>query len=254
MRPGAVLGGARAALVFLTRIPAGPKEITDTDQRWAPAWFPAIGSLVGVAAALAFVLLSPLSHGVAALGALLTSVVLTGGLHEDGLADTADALGGGRDRVQVLAILKDSRIGVFGATALFFSLSLRAATAAALGDLAPLALVMAHTCARLTPTVLMRALPYVTERGLAKSAAFGRPGRAQLVGASAWATVTLASAGWAGSFRWSAALAVALVAMGVGTLCAMRFRARVGGVTGDFLGAAEQLTEVGVMLALLSTI
>ena len=159
------LRGARAAVVFLTRLPVGGFPYTEAEWRWSSAWLPAVGALVGAASAGVWLLLEPAGAAVAAAFAVTASVLLTGGFHEDGLADTADALGGGADPETVLRILKDPRVGSFGALALVVSVLLRVALLASLARAAPVALVVAHTLARVGPVWLMVTLAYVTGEG-----------------------------------------------------------------------------------------
>ena len=138
------LRGVRAAATFLTRVPVGGFPYRDDDWRWASAHFPLIGAAVGAIGALVCWLALPVSPQVAGGLAVAATVLVTGGFHEDGLADSADALGGGFDRVRVLQILKDSRIGAFGGLAIALSILLRVALLAALAARAPIALVVAH--------------------------------------------------------------------------------------------------------------
>ena len=108
------------------------------------------------------------------------SILLTGAFHEDGLADTADALGGAYDREKVFVILKDFRIGAFGALALVISIAFRLVLLAGLGSAAPAALVLAHCLARVGPVWLMVALPYVSGEG-ARNRQVARAGTSQAV-------------------------------------------------------------------------
>jgi adenosylcobinamide-GDP ribazoletransferase len=243
------LRGARAALVFLTRVPVGGFPYTKDEWRWSSAWFPAVGALVGAASAGVWLLLEPAGVWVAAAFAVTASMLLTGGLHEDGLADTADALGGGADRDAVLHILKDPRVGSFGALALVVSVLLRVALVASLAGTAPIALVLAHTLARVGPVWLMVALLYVTGDG-AKSRDVTRARTPQGAVATALGALALATAV---SFGVTTAAGAARLVVALATLTiflAWRFRARVGGVTGDFLGATEQVGEVAVLTVL----
>ena len=247
------LRGARAAFVFMTRLPVGGFPYSTGEWRWAAAWFPLVGTAVGGAAALAWWLAAPLGPWVAATCALVASVLVTGAFHEDGLADTADALGGALDRSGIRAVLKDPRVGAFGALALAISVAFRLVLLAQLGAGAASALLLAHGLARLGPVWLMAALPYVSEEGTAKSRPVARAGTAQGVWAS---VIALAVAGGvvraASTLDWAGA-AAALAATALATaLCGWRFRARAGGVTGDFLGATEQVNEIVILLALLA--
>ena len=153
-----MLRGFRTAFIFLTRIPVGGKDYQEADWRWSTAWFPAVGACLGGLAALWITCqtLRPLPSAF-----LVTGVsMLTGGFHEDGLADTADAMGGLTLRERLLEILKDSRIGAFGAVALFVALGLKVALLAQLNAAAPIALVITECLSRVVPIWLMVCLPY----------------------------------------------------------------------------------------------
>ncbi len=251
------LRGARAAFVFLTRLPVGGFPYSPAEWRWASGWFPLAGVVLGTLCAAVWALTVPLGPWVAAISALVASVLLTGALHEDGLADTADALGGARDREKIFVILKDPRVGAFGALALVLSVAFRLVLLARLGSVAPwaapAALILAHTLARLGPVWLMAALPYVSGPG-AKSRALAGAGIGQLALATTMGIGAAAAVVWGmGEALGPAALPSALGALALATtLCGWRFRARAGGVTGDFLGAAEQLGEIAVLLALVA--
>lgn len=254
------LRSARAAFVFLTRLPLGGFPYSAGEWRWASAWFPLVGLVIGGACAAAWGLVAPLGPWVAAMSVLVLSVLLTGAFHEDGLADTADALGGATEREEVFVILKDSRIGAFGALALVTSIAFRLVLLAQLGGAAPAsafaaapaALLLAHGLARVGPVWLMVALPYASAKA-AKSGHVARAGAAQaavatvvgVAGAGAMAVVP-GAIGATGVFAAFAAMALATV------LCGLRFRARAGGVTGDFLGATEQVNEIAILGAVLA--
>ncbi len=242
------------ALQFLTRLPVRL-------SRFEPAWlndcvrhFPLVGLLVGAAGAAVLVGAAQLWPAwIAAVLALAATVALTGGFHEDGLADTFDALGGVVPRDKALAIMKDSRIGSYGALALGLSLLLRAALLAVLAT-RPLAgacaaLLASHAFARMAAVGVMLGLPYGGDIDHAK--------------AKPLALAVAPRNGWI-ALGWCAALAVALFAQGVdprrllgaalaalGVAWAMRawLRRRLGGYTGDGLGATEQLAEIAVLLA-----
>jgi adenosylcobinamide-GDP ribazoletransferase len=146
-----------------------------------------VGAIVGAAGAGVFVLLRPTDIWVAAIGAMTLTIVLTGAFHEDGLADSADALGGSFDREKLFAILKDSRVGTYGALALVLSVSLRAASLVALDSAAPLALIFVHAAARTTPVWMMAGVPYVTSRDTSKSRPVVRTGWIHAAFATAFA-------------------------------------------------------------------
>jgi len=242
------LRGLRAATTFLTRLPVGGHPYTDEEMRRAPGYFPLVGGLVGLLAALVWELTDETGALTASFLVLAASALLTGAFHEDGLADTADALGGAHDRPRLFAILKDSRVGTYGALALVLSVGVKAAALSRLGAQAPLALVLTHVLARTPPVWLMRALPYVTEDE-AKTRDLQQPTLGQVLFATATALLALGVAvGALGLSPWK--VVPLLTAMALTTLvCGQRFHARAGGITGDFLGAAEQVGECAILVA-----
>ena len=243
------LRGARAAFVFMTRVPVGGFPYSATEWRWASAWFPLVGLAVGGVCAAVWGLAAPLGPWVAAMSVLVASILLTGAFHEDGLADTADALGGAYDRAKIFVILKDSRVGAFGALALVISVAFRLVLLAQLGGIAPAALLLAHCLARVGPVWLMVAMPYVSDAA-AKSRQVTRAGAAQGVLAT---VIGVASAGSIVVAGGAIGATAALAAMALATaLCGWRFRERAGGVTGDFLGAAEQVNEIVILITVLA--
>ena len=247
-----VLRGVRAAATFLTRVPVGGWPYAADDWRWASGHFPLIGAAIGLVLGVVFTLALPLSPLVAAALALAVGLLITGGFHEDGLADSADALGGGYEPARVLEILKDSRIGAFGGLAITASLLLRAALLAALATQAPVALVLAHAVSRATPVWLMAVMPYATDDSHARSRHITRAATPQALLATAWAAAFLAAAVAFSPVTPSAVLAAVATAAALTAFAGWRFHRRVGGVTGDFLGATQQLCEAGVLIALLA--
>jgi adenosylcobinamide-GDP ribazoletransferase len=243
---GAWQDEARLAFAFLTRLPfragAAPEPGALARAAWA---FPLAGILVGVAGGIVFSLADYLGLPVIAVAllAVAATVLITGGLHEDGLADTADGLGGaGRD--ETLAIMRDSRSGAFGVLALVFSVGLRVACLAALGNAqnAVSALVAAHAVSRgLLPT-LMLWLPPARSEGLAADAGQPTPPVATLAAFIALLVAMVAL----GTGRGIIAMVFAAVAVAALAILARR---RIGGTTGDVLGAAQQVGEIVVLLA-----
>ncbi|MBI3515021.1 MAG: adenosylcobinamide-GDP ribazoletransferase [Proteobacteria bacterium] len=235
-----------AATAFLTRLPVGNWVAVPAGLTRALRAFPLVGGLIGLAGALVYWLatvfgLAPLAAALLAIGA---TVWLTGALHEDGLADCADGFGGGRNREAKLAIMRDSRIGSYGVLALAISVGLRAA---ALADLPPAdavaALVAAHAASRAAMPLLLALLEPARSDGLAAS--LGRP--SDMVLAQAVILGVLLCALVTGPFAGIVALSfAALVLAGLETLA----RRQIGGYTGDVLGAAQQVTEVAILLAL----
>jgi adenosylcobinamide-GDP ribazoletransferase len=238
-----------AAFAFLTRLPVGGFPYSADELRWSSAHFPLVGALLGGALATVMMLCARAGPLAAAALAVSIGVLLTGALHEDGLADSADALGGASDRERLFVILRDSRIGSFGAAALCMVLVLRVALLAALGSAAPVALVLTHSLARLPPVWMMALLPSVSPEG-AKSAAVARASGLQVAVASGWVALLFGGA-FAGRFLEGSALATLLaVAAVTAATCASRFVRRAGGLTGDFLGATEQVLECALLLTL----
>ncbi len=240
-----MLHALRLALRFLTRLPVpGSHDVAPGDLARSLAWYPAVGALVGGLLALLGLLLvrAELPVAVSALVLTLAGPLLTGGLHEDGLADTADGLGGHASRERALEIMRDSRIGTYGGIALFGALAMRWSLLTALPTAAwPVALVVAHAVARLPPVLLIRALPYARAEGLAgamiSDIATWHVGMAVVLATA----VALGAGGVAGGMALGAALLLSLV-------CGRWFRRRVGGVTGDLAGATVLLTELLVLL------
>lgn len=235
--------GLRAAFVFLTRLPLGGHPFGEREWAWAAAYFPLVGFIVGALLSAVHTLLLPLGSLADATLVVALSMLVTGALHEDGLADTFDALGGAFERERVLDILKDSRIGSYGACALIASIVGRVALLDRMGDQASWALALVGCAARVGPVWQMFLLPYVPHAG-SKSGAIVRVGPSQAFVATAW---VLAASGAAGAVSGAsvARLSCLFGAMFVTTAAsAWWYARRLGGITGDFLGATEQLGEL----------
>lgn len=236
--------GLRAAFVLLTRIPVGGFPYRSEDFVWAAAHAPFVGLVLGVLLGGLDCFLSPLGPLSSAALVIGVSLLLTGAFHEDGLADTCDALGSGGDARKVLSVLKDSRIGSFGGAALVVSIAGRAALLAQLGPAGVWAMPIVGCGARVCPIWLMAWLPYVTSAGKAKSSVVTRAGVPHAVVATTWFVGALAVAiatSWISVVR-AGVLATALI--GVTLILGWRYRVRAGGITGDFLGATEQVSEI----------
>jgi adenosylcobinamide-GDP ribazoletransferase len=245
MTPRGILSGFVVATAFFTRIPVVPPACRAepfADAAWA---FPLVGAGIGGVAAFAFLLVQLLGLGdwLAGVLAVLAGVVLTGALHEDGFADAADGLIGGHDRDERLAIMRDSRHGTFGVLAIVLSVLLRAAALARIGDAvyAGLALIAAHAASRSLLPLAMRALAPARADGLGATAGRPRtpPATAALV---IGLLVTLAALGPA-----RGAIAFGLAGASISSL-GMLARRRIGGYTGDVLGAFEQIGEIVMLL------
>lgn len=246
------LRGAPAAVALLTRVPIPPRWHA-ADSAVAAPWMPAVGFAIGVVVAGVWAGCARFGAGVQAVAALTVSVLLTGALHEDGLADTADALGATRSRERIFEILKDSRIGSYGATALALSLAWRIALLVALGRRAPIALVVSHALARLAPVWLMAALSYVTPRPVAKTRLDGRLSPWAAAAATVFVGGLLAFGVRRSLITRGSAAAAFGATLATAAILGAWFRARCGGITGDFLGATEQAAECVVLLALVAT-
>ncbi|TCP40789.1 adenosylcobinamide-GDP ribazoletransferase [Rhodovulum marinum] len=243
---------ALLAVQFLTRLPV-PVDPGFTPERMTRAirYFPLVGLGLGLALAAVYGLSALVFPPVvAALLAVAAGVRLTGALHEDGLADLADGLGGGLTRERALEIMRDSRIGSYGAVTLGLVLALKVAALAGLGGaVAVAALVAAHTLSRLATVVMTGRLAYARAEGKAGFASTG-PGRDGM--RIALATGALALAGlWLAA--GSGAAVGAVIAAGIVYLWfEAMLRRRLGGQTGDALGALQQLCETAILLAVLA--
>ena len=233
-----------SAVQFLTRVPIPSIPYQPNSLAQAIQFFPLVGALLGAAAALLHRTLVP--H----LGRLPTALVIviflvwsTGCLHEDGLADTTDGLGGGRSREQILHIFRDSRIGSYGAVALCLSLLARVILIASipLGQVGQF-LIGAHILCRWTTLPLGSLCPPAREaegQG-ARVAHLVTRGSLLLGTVFSFLSVVLL-------LRWRS-IAPLLVSIAVVLLSARSYRRRIGGVTGDCFGATNQMTEIAVYL------
>jgi adenosylcobinamide-GDP ribazoletransferase len=233
----------RGAVSFLTRVPTGTAtESSDEIATWVP-FFPLVGALVGMAGALVYVgareLWSPL---VAAALAVSIEVLVTGGFHEDGLGDTVDALGGATDAADARRILKDPRLGSFGVLAVTLSVVIRAGALASLGAWSAVAaLPAAHALGRGAAISILSSRHAPVAHGLGASYARAVTPPTLLAGIA----IALAIGGIAiGIWVLAASLACALIAWWMGRAA----RLRIGGVTGDVLGAIQQCALLAVLL------
>jgi len=229
-----------ASIAFCTRIPISAAFTAEEVGR-AARWFPLVGALLGLVSIVLSRLLVPVMPPmIVAVLILLAEVFLTGALHYDGLADTADGLGGGKSPEDCLRIMRDHAIGSYGAVGLILLVALKLTTISTLisrNVYSPF-LVLAPTIGRWSVVLLSRYVPYARP-----SEAVSRHVRTAEV---AWATVfcgavTVGLASWRGAISWAG---VAVAASLFGYLC----RRKIGGVTGDTLGTTEQLSESIVLL------
>ena len=252
------------AVQYFTRIPiTGPLAdwvgYSPELLRASAAHFPGVGVLVGaVAAGIAALLLATLPAGpfaplIAAALSTVATVLLTGALHEDGLADVADGLGGSLDRERALAIMQDSRVGAFGALALVLAIVSKLALLSLIGAVSVrnlcVGLVLGHVVSRAWPLLLIRCLPHVGAASGSKSKPLAdRISDRSLAAALAWLVLALALAGWLqGVSLLLAPLSASLVALAVMWRLLQR---RLQGFTGDCLGATQQVCEIAFYLGL----
>lgn len=216
--------------------------------------FPVAGLVIAIVPALVLFLFSGRDPLLAALIALAVMTLMTGALHEDGLADAADGLGGGRDKDHALTIMKDSRIGSYGVVALVLSFGLRAAALAALAryDSAIAALVLAAAAAasRAVMVVHWHSLPSARTAGVAAGAGQPEDGArnvAMFIGIAVALLLLVPGVGLPGSV-------LSLIVTGAACFAFTRFvRRKLGGHTGDTIGATQQISEI-VMLSALALI
>lgn len=233
----------RQALAFLTRLPGGIHPASPQELAAVVPWFPVVGLLVGVLSGGVYLALSAVvAPLVAAAVTFAFSALITGGFHEDGLADSFDALSGGWDKEQRLAILKDSRHGTFGVLSLVLISVIKISALAELNDRrAVLALVVAHCAGRAGAVALMGIAPSVREDGLGASYTRGLGVVPAVVGSAVGVAVSIAAFG----LDSAVVLAVLVAAVAVVGLWAWR---KIGGVTGDLLGASEQVGEAAILV------
>ncbi|WP_304165077.1 adenosylcobinamide-GDP ribazoletransferase [Phenylobacterium aquaticum] len=236
------------AIQFLTRLPTPALRGFQPDMISRSArYFPLVGALVGAICGLTLIGADRLWSGVLpALLAVAIGVLVTGAFHEDGLADACDGLGGGGDPARRLAIMKDSRIGTYGALGLGLTLALKVAGLSSLPAVpAALTLVAAHAGGRAASVCAMRGLAYVGDLDLAK----WKPAPVNL---SAWEVAIALALGLAPlvllppvGAAWGLGLGAAL-ALGL----ALTAKRLLGGYVGDVLGAVEQVFELGFVLGI----
>nr|WP_314547512.1 adenosylcobinamide-GDP ribazoletransferase [uncultured Massilia sp.] len=244
------------ALQFFTRLPI-PAWV-GFEASWlqhASRYFPLVGCVVGaIAASVYFTAALVLPAPVAAVLSTAASIYVTGAFHEDGFADTCDGLGGGMTRERVLEIMKDSRVGAYGAIGIVCMLAAKLTLLASLPPaLAVAALCLAHPLSRLAATSLIWKLDYVRGEGKAKPLA-----QQMSTGEFAIASFTCAlpaavllAGGWIAP---GVVLAAVLAAAGAALWLGRKLVVRLGGYTGDCLGAVQQLAEVAIYAVILATL
>ena len=236
------MSGFRSAITFLTRIPIGDGR--KPNVKGAPAWFGVVGLLIGAACGGVFAggswLVGPLPGAALAVG---FGALVTGAFHQDGLADTADAFGGGWTIEHRLEIFKDSRHGTYGVVSLVLVVALHVTALSTLGMRAGfVALVYAHTLGRLGALVVMRSLQPVRPDGLAALKG-SSPFQERFVAGALTLLLLIGRAKQSGGLILLGAAALATLAVG------WLSKRKLGGYVGDVLGAVEQVVEVAVLVA-----
>ena len=241
-----VLTEIRLAAGFLTILPVLPRvEVAPATLAASFGWFPLVGFAIGAMLAAENLLLTPLfGDALAAALLTLTLIVLTGAVHLDALADTADALGARGDRRRALEIMRDSRIGTFGTAAIFFFLALEIVALATMGGTRRAAVLwLAPGLARWAMVAVGWRMDYLRAAG-AGTMLVGPGGDRNLAVASAIAAIAALPI-----LSWRVLL-VCVVAVALGAILRAAYRRWLGGVTGDLLGAAGELVELAVLLVI----
>jgi adenosylcobinamide-GDP ribazoletransferase len=234
--------GFLGAVQFLTRVPI--RLSAPVDHANAVPWFPAVGALIGlIVGGTAAGLAEVVPAAVAAACAVVVGLLVTGAFHEDGLADVADAFGGGWTVEQRLEIIKDSRHGTYGVTALIASIVVRVAAATSIAGSAALVVsfLAAHTLGRASAVGAMMSAPPAVATGLGVDAARSLRTGPAVVGIASAVGITAVATGW-----WTLPF-VAAALLGGSAVVALAIR-KIGGVAGDVLGAVEQVVECLVMV------
>ena len=233
-----------SAVQFLTILPVPDPGWEEGRLARSAAWFPLVGLMVGLATLAVYLIARPEFHHLAVPLALLAMIVLTGALHEDGLADTADGLGApGRERA--LEVMADSRIGTFGVLALIFSVMLRWNVLAGMEpDRLFAALLIAPAIGRALMVPAIALWQPARTGGAGALVATAGPREVGIALAIAFAVSLLAG--------WDGVLALA-VSAGVAAMVMWLVARRIGGYTGDTLGAVCQVGEITAMLVLLAS-
>ncbi len=237
------------AVRFFTRLPV-PGWVGHSAEALnrSARYFPAVGLLVGGIGALVFLGAAQLwPQPVAVLLSMAATIYATGAFHEDGLSDSVDGLGGGWDKLRILEIMKDSRVGSYGVVAMVLALLGKFTLLASLdGDLVPYALLAGHALSRFCATVLLATMDYVREDLLAKAKPLAtRLTTGELAVAAGFALAALAL------LPPEKAIAGGALAAAATLWLAAKFRRWLGGYTGDCLGAVQQASEIAFYLGVL---
>jgi adenosylcobinamide-GDP ribazoletransferase len=232
------VSGIGDAFRLLTRIPLGA---SNSGLEGVAGWFPVVGLFVGLAVGGIYALLYPwMPSMLSAVIAVSGGILLTGAFHEDGLADGMDAFGAGASGEKALQIMRDPRLGTYGTLALVISVLWRVVALGSLGPaVAVAAAVVAHALGRTSAVGLMAVAPAAREDGLGRLGVAGLDGRRATLAIAVGLGLTIPVVGWL--------VALGVIAGAIMVVLVVRWVSvrRIGGITGDVLGACEQLTEMG---------
>lgn len=239
------------ALAFFTRIPI-PDWVDFSQKKLSQAsrYFSLIGWIVGGLCAIVLCFFSVfLPTSTAILLSMVFSVLLTGCFHEDGLADTCDGFGGGWEKQQKLSIMKDSRLGTYGAAAIWFSLSLKFLLLVQVEQQtqsAILLLLVAHTLSRSLSTLMIFCLPYVTDEEQSKV----KPLAEKMKRKDLAINIVIAGLSLILVPQWAVAIVLMIIFCFIGLKILMQ--KQIGGFTGDTLGASQQISEIAIYLTVVA--
>ena len=234
-----------AALRFFTRLPLPARTDEDRPLARAALGFPLAGLVIGALTALVWAGAVSLLPALPAAGlAIAAGLIITGALHEDGLSDCADGLGGGSTRERALEIMRDSRIGAFGAAALIITIGLRWTALGQFGVAEGVwALLTAHTVSRTAILPALAYSSYARKEGLGSTVADGISSTQLAMTLAVTVLLAILFGGLAG-------LVAAILALAAAFAFLKYLEARLGGYTGDGLGAMQQFAEITAMLTL----
>lgn len=237
------------AVMFFTRIPVSIKHYHETDLNHSSRYFPLVGIIVGVTGSLTFWLANKiLPLEISILLSMLATILLTGAFHEDGLADAVDGLGGGYEKEQVLTIMLDSRIGNYGAIALVMALVTKYQSLSYISlAILPMVIIAGHALSRYMSVLVMFTQSYVKSTGKSKPIAT-QLNVSGLVVASIFGLTPLTLLLHFFGYKY---LAVLLLVFLVWLWFSLKLKKRIGGYTGDCLGAMQQITEITFYLGIL---
>ena len=227
------------AIMFFTRLPVPELEYSQEKLNASSRYFPLVGILVGALSATVFMFSSLIfSTNISVLLSMITSILITGAFHEDGFADTCDGFGGGYTKEKILEIMKDSRIGAFGAIGIILLLIFKFLLLAEIKPMViPIVIVSGHAISRFISISLLYSMVYVKEEGKAKPLSTALP-LASLIVAGIFGLLPLLL------FKKFFVLLVLIPLLLTRTYLSYYFKKQIGGYTGDCLGAAQQVSEI----------